>query len=219
MTGSIRNSADGEGMSYYIDHIIECDKLAYERMFKTWQQKGWDYKCVLRRPRIVWFSEYGSVQDVKAETYLLYFIVNHSPSAEDVFDWLCEDLGVYDTHFSIWSKGECDEKWRIEGTFVQDYSLPHHTVPAEYDKESENHRKAPEGYTTYEDFLIAVDTSVWREIAVDYTRDDDVLPMSPIEELLQNIDGKLGSIEEMLERLADGAKNELYRLSCRGFGW
>ena len=190
-------------MSYYIVHVIECDKLAYERMLEAWKQKGWDDKCTLRRPRIVWASADSLVPGTKAETYLLYFVVNRQPDTWDIIGWLSDDLGVYRIHFSIWSQGECDENWIQEGAFVPHGTMPHYTASAEYDKEAENNRKAPEGYTTYEDCMIAVDTAVWREITVDYTREEAVLPSVPIEELLREIDGKLEIIKEMLGCLVE----------------
>ena len=51
--------------------------------------------------------------------------------------------------------------------------------------------------------MIAVDTAVWREITVDYTREEAVLPSVPIEELLREIDGKLEIIKEMLGCLVE----------------
>ena len=190
-------------MSYYIVHVIECDKLAYERMLEAWKQRGWESKCILRRLRIVWVSADSLVPGTKAETYLLYFVVNHQPDSWDVIDWLSDDLGVYQIHFSIWSLGECDENWIQEGAFVPYDTLPHHTASAEYDKETESDRKAPEGYTTYENCMIAVDAAVWKKITVDYTREVDVLPSEPLEELLREIDEKLGIIKEMLGCLVE----------------
>ena len=198
----MRRCAGGENTSYYIDHIIECDKLAYDRMLESWKQRGWDDKCTLRRPRLVWASSDSLIPDTKEETYLLYFVVNHGPSIWDIIDWLSDDLGVHWTHFSIWSQEECDKNWTQEGAFLPDKAMPHSTAPSEYDEESENHRKAPEGYTAYEDCKIAVDAAVWREVTVDYTRDEDILPRSPIEELLRDISGKLEFIGEMLGCLA-----------------
>jgi hypothetical protein len=80
--------------------------------------------------------------------------------------------------------------------------MPHGTTSSEYDEDSENHRKAPEGYAAYEDCIIAVDAAVWREVTVDYTRDEDILPRSPIEELLRDISGKLEFIGEKIGCLA-----------------
>ena len=204
---SRRRCAVGDHMSYYIDHIIECDKLTYDRMLETWKQKEWYDRCTLRRPRTVWSTADNLTPDTKGETYLLYFVVNHSPRIWDVVDWLNEDLGIYDTHFSVWSHGECDKGWRQDGAFVPDNTMPHNVAPAEYDKEADNHKRAPKGYTTYEDCRIAVDTNVWKEVTVDYTREEFITPISPIEELLQNIDEKLERMEEMLEILTERARD------------
>ena len=190
-------------MSYYFDHIIECDKLVFERMLLTGRQKGWENKCILCRPRHAWSSTDGLVPNTKAETYLLYFVVNHQPDLEDIIDWLEDDLGIYGIHFSIWSQGECDKDWKMGGSFVPKGTMPHHTVPAEYDRTGKNNRKAPEGYTTYEDCMIAVDAEIWKELAIDYTREEEIHPRPPIEEILQEIDAKLDLIEGLLECLVE----------------
>ena len=52
-----------------------------------------------------------------------------------------------------------------------------------------------------------MDTNVWKEVAVDYTREEFITPISPIEELLQNIDEKLERMEEMLEILTERARD------------
>ena len=50
---------------------------------------------------------------------------------------------------------------------------------------------------------MAVDTEVWEEMTVDFTRDVGVHPESPVEDLLLKIDEKLDMIEGLLECLLE----------------
>jgi hypothetical protein len=64
-------------------------------MLEAWKQRGWEDKCTLSRPRIVWTSSDNLIPGTGAGTYLLYFVVNHGPSIWDIVNWLSDDLGVY----------------------------------------------------------------------------------------------------------------------------
>ena len=172
-------------MSYYFHHIIECDKLTYERMLRYWRQKGWVNNCDINRPRHVWAASKESEAYVKAGTYLLYIMGNHRPDAQDLMEWLEDDLGVYSIHFSFWSIGECDDGWFQSGAFVAKSALPAHTAVAEYDYNAINRRKAPEGFKTYDDCDIAIDPAVWKDITVDYTREEEINVQPSMEKLLQ----------------------------------
>ena len=187
-------------MSYYIDHIIECDLLTFDRMVEYWKQKGWRSICEVSRPRWVWIASEGAGDGVKAGTYLLYLVVSHQPNHWGLTEWLTDELGVDLMHFSIWTQEMYEESWRHDDEFVPDSELPDHTVPVKY----VNHEKvAPEGYTTYEDCMIAVDTKVWKDISVDYTRDVGLQPRSPEEETLLQINDELRLIEGLLECLLE----------------
>ena len=186
-------------MSYYIDHIIECDQLTFDRMVEYWKQKGWTYICEVIRPSWVWVAS-GDFDDVKAGTYLLYLVV-HQPNHWGLLEWLTDELGVDSMHFSIWTKEMYDESWRYNGEFVPDSELPSHTAPEKYISYSEN--VVPEGYTTYENCMIAVDTKVWKGLSVDYTRDVGIQPRSSEEETLLEIKDELHLIRDLLERLLE----------------
>ena len=195
-------------MSYYFHHIIECDKLTYERMLRYWRQKGWWDICDINRPRHVWTASVESEAYVKAGTYLLYIVGNHRPDARELMEWLEDDLGVYSIHFSFWSIGECDDGWFQSGAFVAESALPAHTSVAEYDNNAINRRKAPEGFKTYDDCDIAIDPAVWKDITVDYTREEEINVQPSMEKLLQEINDNLRSIQGLLEYLVERKGND-----------
>ena len=51
--------------------------------------------------------------------------------------------------------------------------------------------------------MIAVDTKVWKDISVDYTRDVGLQPRSPEEDTLLQINDELRLIEGLLECLLE----------------
>ena len=188
-------------MSYYIDHIIKCDQLTFDRMMEYWKQKGWMSFCDVSRPSWVWVASSEVDDGVKAGTYLLYLVVSHQPNYWGLSEWLTDELGVDRMHFSVWTKEMYDESWRHDDEFVPDSELPDHTAPAKYISRDE--KVAPEGYTTYDDCMIGVDTKVWKELSVDYTRDVGIQPRSPEEETLLEIKDELRLIEGLLECLLE----------------
>ena len=193
-------------MSYYIDYLVLCDKLAFDRLIEAWKQKGWLDVCELRRPERVWVSSTKSKDSERAGKYLIYESINHGHDVEEIRIWLEEELGLDHLHFSLWAKGECDKGWSKD--FYGDKNeLPDHIAVAKYDKDSVNEMKGPEGYITYEYCPICVDPSVWLEMTIDYTRDQGIQIQSPEEELLQSIANSLDNMEELMERILEILEN------------
>ena len=203
---SARNSGNGGDVSYYIDYLIECDQLAFDRLVEAWKQKGWFDVCELRRPERIWVSSQGTTDCEMKEKYLMYESINHGPDKEDISEWMEEELGLDHMHFSLWAKGECDKGWSKD--FYGDKNeLPNHIAEAEYDKDSVNNRKGTEGYITYEYCPICIDPTKWLETTIDYTRDQGIHIQSPEEELLQTIINDLTKMEEMMQRILEKMGN------------
>ena len=190
-------------MSYYIDHIIECDLLTFDRMMEYWKQRRGNDGSEVCRPRQVWAVKKDSDDCVKPGSYLLYLVASHQPNRWEILDWLDEELGVDRMHFTVWTMEMYDKSWSQEGGYVPDDTMPEHTSSSEYDEHWTDLRKTPEGYKTYDDCRMAVDTEVWEEMTVDFTRDVGVHPESPVEDLLLKIDENLDMIEGLLECLLE----------------
>ena len=194
-------------MSYYIDYLVLCDQLAFDRLIEAWKQKGWFDLCELRRPERVWVSSQEPKDSENAGKYLIYESINHGPDIGDICEWMEEELGLDHMHFSLWVKGECDKGWSKD-YHMDEIVLPDNTAVAKYDKDSLNRMKGPEGYITYEYCPICVDPNAWSEMTIDYTRDQGIQIQSPEEELLRSILSSLNSMEELMERILGMMENQ-----------
>ena len=79
--------------------------------------------------------------------------------------------------------------------------MPSDTFIAAPKKDCTGEQKAPEKYTEYEYCYISVDTDVWKEMSMDYTREEGIRQQSPVEELLLEISARLERMEELIECL------------------
>ena len=51
-----------------------------------------------------------------------------------------------------------------------------------------------------------MDTDVWKEMSMDYTRDEGIRQQSPVEELLLDISARLERMEELMECLVEESR-------------
>lgn len=189
-------------MSYYTQYVIQCDQLTFDRMVEAWKQRGWWGRCTLCRPDYVWSASRDRGDGTKTDTYLVSAMMNRGPRSDEVEDWLNDGLGLDSMHFTLWTRGECDEEWFQIGSLLPKDTMPADTVNIEYD-EDEERLDPPPGFTAYRYSDIAVDPNVWKEVTIDYTRDDDIKPQSSTEEVLLKIYEKLKSIDEQIGHLTN----------------
>ena len=189
-------------MSYYTEFVVECDELTFNRLVEYWTYNNCD-DYDLAAPDQVWSTAAlprpQGCLGLTNTRYLMYFSINHAPSAGEIDDFLVNTIGVDCSRYIIKSKGECDESWCEYGCSESSG----HYVESEYDESiPETHRKAPEGYKTYEYCDIAVDLSFWHEYKIDYTKKEvNLRPAAEDVDLLQRIADTLDRIEEILEEL------------------
>ena len=188
-------------MSYYIDHVMICDQLAFGRMVEAWKQRGWEDRCILCRPDHIWITTRDNSDGTDAVEYLMYFLTNHGPTQWEVVNWVTDELGLDFMHFSLWTKEACDMEWHQDGLYLPDDTMPSDTFIAAPKKDCTGEQKAPEKYTEYEYCYISVDTDVWKEMSMDYTREEGIRQQSPVEELLLEISARLERMEELIECL------------------
>ena len=94
-------------------------------------------------------------------------------------------------------------EWHQDGSYLPDGTMPSNVFIAAPKKDGPEEQKVPEGYTEYEYCYISVDTDVWKEMSMDYTRDEGIRQQSPVEELLLGISARLERMEELIECLVD----------------
>ena len=192
-------------MSYYYEHVIICDQLAFDRMVDAWRQRRWYDKCVLCRPDYTWKTTIKNGNGADSAVYLTYTTMNHGPRMDEVADWMNDELGLDSMHFALWTMEECDAEWHRCGSFLPKEAVSPGVLLRTFEENDDvNHAEengAPEGYTEYEYCYIYVNTNIWEDVEVDYTREDGIDLNSPIDELLREISARLESMEELLECL------------------
>lgn len=137
----------------------------------------------------------------------MYFSINHGESAYGIEEWIEEEHGVDSKHFSVWSRGESEDRWGHAGRLTG-AMMPKSFTIAEYDINEENERKAPTGYKTYEYCGIAVDATVWEDYDIDYTRDEGYKQLSILEKSLLTTSYNLERIADILARMLDRMGSE-----------
>ncbi len=193
-------------MSYYIDHVMICDQLAFDRMLEAWKQRGWEDRCVLCRPNHVWKTTRDKDGRTDTVEYLMYTITNHGPTQWEVMKWVTDELGLDVMHFSIWTMVICDMEWYQDGSYLPDGTMPSNVFIATPKKDDAEGQTPPADYTKYEYCYISVDTGVWKEMSIDYTREEGIRQQSPVEELLLGISARLERMEELIECLVKESK-------------